>query len=86
MGSQYNVNGYMHLVQYINKSLLNIITRIETSNLHNIISPETIIQYFKHINLQMVWKFSLQYFTKFGIFKGPFGKEPEKIKPLFSTN
>ena len=52
MGSQYNVNGYMHLVQYINKSLLNIITRIETSNLHNIISPETIIQYFKHINLQ----------------------------------
>ena len=47
MGSWYNVNGYMHLVQYINKSLLNIITRIETSNLHNIISPETIIQYFK---------------------------------------
>ena len=35
MGSQYNVNGYMHLVQYINKSLLNIITRIETSNIHN---------------------------------------------------
>ena len=83
MGSQYNVNGYMHLVQYINKSLLNIITRIETSNIHN--------SKFRNNNpahkfTKWFGNFPFNILQNFGIFKGPFGKEPEKIKPLFSTN